>query len=47
MVSIVLLVSVAGIAIGPAAAITLGLVAGVLCVAVMVLRHRRGGRQTS
>ncbi len=41
MLLIVVLVSVLGVAIGPAAAITLGLVAGVLCVALMISHHRR------
>lgn len=41
MVLIVLLVSVLGFAIGPAAAISLGVVAGALCVVVMMLRHRQ------
>jgi hypothetical protein len=41
MVLIVVLVSVLGLAIGPAAAIALGLVAAGLCVAVMTVRHRR------
>jgi len=37
---IVVLTSVAGIALGPAAAVSLGLVAAGVCVAVMVQRHR-------
>jgi hypothetical protein len=41
MLLIVVLVSVLGLALGPAAAISLGLVAGALCVAVMAVRHRR------
>ena len=41
MVLIVVLVSVLGLAIGPAAAISLGAVASGLCVAVMTLRHRQ------
>lgn len=41
MLLIVVLVSVLVLALGPAAAISLGLVAGGLCVAVMTLRHRR------
>jgi uncharacterized transporter YbjL len=41
MLLIVVLVSVLGFTIGPAAAITLGLVAGGLCVALMAGRHRR------
>ena len=40
MVLIVVLTSVAGIALGPAAAVSLGLVAAGVCVAVMVQRHR-------
>ena len=38
MVLIVVLTSVAGIALGPAAAVSLGLVAAGVCVAVMVQR---------
>lgn len=41
MLVIVLLTGVLGIAIGPAAAISLGLVAAGVCVAAMVARHRR------
>jgi hypothetical protein len=41
MLLIVVLVSVVGLAIGPAAAIALGLVAGGLCIAVMTMRHRQ------
>ncbi len=41
MVLIVVLTSVAGVALGPAAALSLGLVAAGVCVAVMVQRHRR------
>lgn len=41
MLIIVVLVTVLGVAIGPAAAITLGLVAAATCVASMLLRHRR------
>lgn len=40
MLIIVVLVTVLGLAIGPAAAITLGLVAAATCVALMLLRHR-------
>jgi hypothetical protein len=40
MVLIVVLTSVAGVALGPAAAVSLGLVAAGVCVAVMVQRHR-------
>jgi hypothetical protein len=42
MVAIIVLTSVVGVAIGPAAAISLGLVAAMVCVAVMAQRHRRG-----
>ena len=42
MVAIVVLTSVIGVALGPAAAISLGLVAAMVCVAVMVQHHRRG-----
>jgi hypothetical protein len=41
MVLIVVLVSVLGLAVGSAAAISLGVVAGGLCVGVMTLRHRQ------
>ncbi|MCC5950802.1 MAG: hypothetical protein JJU45_01785 [Acidimicrobiia bacterium] len=41
MLLIVVLTSVVGIAVGPAAAATIGAVAAGLCVAVMVVRHRR------
>ena len=41
MLVIVLLVAVLGIAIGPALAISLGLVAAGLCVALMVGHHHR------
>lgn len=40
MLIIVVLVTVLGVAIGPAAAITLGFVAAATCVALMLLRHR-------
>ena len=40
MVLIVVLTSVAGVALGPAAALSLGIVAAGVCVAVMVQRHR-------
>jgi uncharacterized membrane protein len=40
MVAIVVLVAVLGVAIGPALAISLGLVAAGLCVALMVGHHR-------
>lgn len=42
MVAIIVLTSVVGVAIGPAAAVSLGLVAAMVCVAVMVQRHRGG-----
>lgn len=41
MLLIVVLVSVLGLAIGPAAAISLGLVAGGFCIAIMTFRHRQ------
>lgn len=41
MVAIVVLTSVLGVAVGPALAISLGLVAAGLCVALMVGRHHR------
>ena len=41
MLAIVVLVTVLGVAIGPALAISLGLVAAGLCVALMVGRHHR------
>jgi len=40
MVVIVVLVAVLGVAIGPALAISLGLIAAGLCVALMVGHHR-------
>lgn len=40
MLLIIVLTSALGIAIGPAAAITLGVAAAGLCVAVMAHRHR-------
>ncbi len=40
MLLIVALTSVAGVALGPATAVSLGLVAAGVCVAVMVQRHR-------
>lgn len=47
MLVIVVLTSVIGVALGPAVAVSLGLVAAMVCVAVMVQRHRgahhRGG----
>lgn len=42
MVAIIVLTSVVGVAIGPAAAISLGLVAAMVCVAVMAQRHLGG-----
>jgi len=41
MLLIVVLTSVLGVALGPAAAITLGLVAAGVCVAVMAQHHQR------
>lgn len=41
MLLIIVLTSALGVAIGPAAAITLGLVAAGLCIAVMIQHHRR------
>lgn len=41
MVVIIVLVSVLGVAVGPALAISLGLVAAGLCVALMAGRHHR------
>ena len=43
MLLIIVLTSVLGVAIGPAAAISLGAVAAGVCVAVMVQHHRRHG----
>lgn len=43
MLLIIVLTSVLGVAIGPAAAVTLGAVAAGVCVAVMVQHHRRHG----
>lgn len=43
MLLIIVLTSVLGVAIGPAAAITIGIVAAGLCVAVMIQHHRRRG----
>jgi hypothetical protein len=43
MLLIIVLTSVLGVAIGPAAAVTLGAVAASVCVAVMVQHHRRHG----
>ena len=43
MLLIVVLTSALGVAIGPAAAIALGIVAAGLCVAVMTQHHRRHG----
>ena len=41
MLLIVVLTSVLGVAIGPAAAIAIGVMAGGLCVTLMLARHRR------
>lgn len=41
MLAIVVLVTVLGVAIGPALAISLGLVAAGLCVALMIGHHHR------
>lgn len=41
MLLIIVLTSALGIAIGPAAALTLGLVAAGLCIAVMIQHHQR------
>lgn len=40
MVAIIVLTSVVGIALGPAVAVALGVVAAGICVATMVQRHR-------
>ena len=45
MLAIVVLVTVLGVAIGPALAISLGLVAAGLCIALMVGRHHRNGHE--
>ena len=42
MLAIVVLTSVIGVALGPAVAVSLGLVAAGVCVAVMVQHHRGG-----
>lgn len=42
MLAIVVLTSVIGVALGPAVAVSLGLVAAMVCVAVMVQHHRGG-----
>lgn len=44
MLLIVVLTTVLGLAIGPAGAVTLGVVAAGVCVAVMVQHHRHGRR---
>ena len=44
MLAIVVLTSVLGMAIGPAGAITLGVLAALVCVALMVQRHHRTTR---
>lgn len=41
MLLLVVLTSVLSVAVGPAAAVTLGVVAAGLCVAVMAQHHRR------
>lgn len=41
MLVIIVLTSALGVAIRPAAAITVGIVAGGLCIAVMIQHHRR------
>lgn len=40
MLGIVVLTAVLGVALGPAAAISIGVIAAMTCVAVMVIRHR-------
>ena len=45
MLAIIVLTSVIGVALGPAVAVSLGLVAALVCVAVMVQRHHRGQHQ--
>jgi len=40
MIGIVVLTSVVGVAVGPAAAISIGAVAAVTCIIVMAQRHR-------
>lgn len=42
MLAIIVLTSVVGIALGPAAGISLGLVGALVCVAVMAQHHRHG-----
>lgn len=44
MLAIVVLTSVLGMAIGPAGALTLGVLAALVCVALMVQRHHRTPR---
>ncbi|MEO6317771.1 MAG: hypothetical protein ABIP36_03210 [Acidimicrobiales bacterium] len=41
MLAIVVLTSVLGMTLGPASALTLGLVAAPVCIALMLNRHRR------
>jgi hypothetical protein len=41
MLLILVLTAALGVALGPAVAITLGLVAAGLCIAIMIARHRR------
>lgn len=43
MLGIIVLTSVIGVALGPAVAVSVGVVAAGVCVAVMVQRHRSGG----
>lgn len=40
MLAIVVLTSVIGVALGPAVAVSLGLIAAGMCVAVMIQHHR-------
>jgi hypothetical protein len=42
MLVLVVLTAVLGLAVGTAAAVTVGVVAAGVCVAVMVVRHREG-----
>lgn len=44
MLAIIVLTTVVGITIGTAAAITIGVVAAMVCVVVMVSRHRTHGQ---
>lgn len=47
MLAIVVLTSVIGVALGPAVAVSLGLVAAGMCVAVMIQHHRKGAKSRS